>query len=440
MAVNERKIALKVLEEVESGSYLNLVLKRELSGIDEREKRFISALCFSLIENKIRIDYVIAQFTKGKRLHSKIKNILRLGVCQILFFDSVPDSAAVNECVKLAESSPKRQLKGFVNAVLRQIARDKDNIVYPDRNEDFSQYLSVMYSYPKWICDKYIQEYGGEFAEQLISYKKPEAETCVRNNGLKVDVEKLKRKLVGAAFKISPGRYMDNAVYIQNITAVDELGMYQRGELTVQQEASMLVVKCADIKKGMKVIDVCAAPGGKSAFAAEFQPSRLVALELHEHRAQIMKKNFERLGITAEISVGDARVPRPEFYGKFDRALVDAPCSALGLLYRKPDIKMSKNADELLSLAKIDAEILQTASRYVAPGGRIVYSTCTIDRLENDCVVDDFLRGNASFREKQISQFLPEGLCNKAQNGRIQLFPCRDGIDGFFISVLERVK
>ena len=439
MSVNSRKQALAIIEEVEEGGYLNLVLKKRLNGMDERDKRFISALCFTFLENRIKIDYIIDCFTENKRIHKLIRNILRIGVCQIIFFDSVPDSAAVNECVKLTENSPKRQLKGFVNGVLRKISREKENIQYPASDGDTAEYLSVMYSYPKWLCEKYIADYGADFAEAMLSYKKEGAETCVRPNLLKIEsAEKLARKLIGAAFKVSKGKYVEDAVYIKNVTAVDELGLFKRGELAVQQESSMLVVKCADVREGMSVIDVCAAPGGKTALAFEKKPSRVVAMELHQHRGELMKKNFERLGVKAETVIGDSRVPYPEFYGAFDRVMVDAPCSALGLLYRKPDIKLNKREEELTELAAVEREILETASRYVKPGGRLIYSTCTIDRLENDHVVDSFLKAHGDFAEGDISSLLPEGLKDKARGGRLQLFPHIDGIDGFFICAMEK--
>lgn len=439
MSVNNRKLALQIIEEVEDGGYLNLVLKKRLKEADERDRRFVSALCFTLIENRIKIDYIIDLFTDNKRIHKLIRNILRIGVCQIIFFDSVPDSAAVNECVKLAENSPKRQLKGFVNGVLRKISREKENIAFPKKDDDAAKYFSIMYSYPEWLCKKYIIDYGEDFTEAMLSYKKEGADTCVRPNLLKVEsAEKIARKLIGAAFKVSKGKYVEDAVYIKNITAVDELGMYKRGELTVQQEASMLVVNCADVKEGMSVMDICAAPGGKSALVYEKKPAKLVTMELHEHRAELMRKNFTRLGVEADICVSDARVPKPEFYNSFDRVMVDAPCSALGLLYRKPDIKLNKQPEELRELCSIERDIIETASRYVKKGGKLIYSTCTIDRMENDGVVDSFLACHKEFTEADIQKVLPEQLKNRADGGKIQLFPHIDGIDGFFICIMEK--
>lgn len=438
MSVNTRRAALRIISEVEEGGYFNLILKRELKGMEEQEKRFTSALCFTTLENLRRIDYVIDAFTKGKRVHAFVRNVLRLGVCQLLFFESVPESAAVNESVKLMEKSPKRQLKGFVNAVLRQIALRAGDLPYPSREEEPALFLSVMYSYPLWLAEKYIREYGMDFAEEMLSYKKEGADTCVRRNARKVTAEQWENKLTGAGFAFFKGEYSPAAWYIRNISAVDQLGLYKKGILTVQGEASMLAVEAAHIRGGEAVLDVCAAPGGKAAYAAEFGPSRLVAQDLHPHRVKLMEETFARLGVQAETRTADAAVPIPEYYGAFDCVLVDAPCSALGLLYRKPDIKGNKKEEELAALSAVQREILETCSRYVKPGGRLLYSTCTISRQENGENVDWFLERHPEFAEGRLVDHISEKLINRAKGGRIQLFPHIDHIDGFFIALLER--
>ena len=427
-----RAVALEIIRDVEDGAFLNLSMKKKLSCLNVQDRRFCARLCSTTVENLTLIDYVIDSFTSGKRVHRLIRDILRLGVCQLMFFASVPESAAVNECVKLAAASPKRQLKGFVNAVLKNIARNKDNIVYPDRNNAV-KYLSVMHSYPEWLVKKYIEDYGEEFAKNMLSYKSP-AKTCVRANRLKTTPEELDKKL--AQYETVRGKYACDARYIKNLTSIEDMPEYISGELTVQSESSMLVVEACDIKEGMSVIDVCAAPGGKSAYAAAKDPSYILACDLHAHRVELMKKNFTRLGVAADTRVMDASVPEGELYFKFDRVIVDAPCSALGLLYRKPDIKHKKTDEDIRSIINMQREILETASRYVKKGGMLVYSTCTVNKDENDKNVDDFLSRHPEFSEK--SGALDFAFKGRAEGGRIQLFPHIDGIDGFFICVMEK--
>lgn len=200
----------------------------------------------------------------------------------------------------------------------------------------------------------------------------------------------------------------------------------------------MLCVQAADIKQGMSVIDVCAAPGGKTALAAQYGPSAQVAMELHEHRIDIMRENLARMGVEAETVCADARKLKPEYSRKFDRVLIDAPCSALGLCYRKPDIKYSKQPKDLDELLPIQAEILDSCCEYVKPGGTLVYSTCTINKRENDRQIDAFLRKHPDFCENPLADVLSDKLLYRIRGGRLQLFPHIDGIDGFFIASLKR--
>ena len=208
--------------------------------------------------------------------------------------------------------------------------------------------------------------------------------------------------------------------------------MFLKGLLAVQGEASMVVAEAAQVQSGQAVLDLCAAPGGKSAYVAQFGPGKLEAWDLHEHRVALMRENFARLGVAADCRVQDAAVFNPEKEGAFDCVLLDAPCSALGLLYRKPDIKYAKEPGEIEALTRTQREILAAAARYVKPGGRLVYSTCTISKEENDQNIDWFLENHKNFREINLAAALPLGLMSRARGGRMQLFPHLDGIDGFF--------
>lgn len=431
--MNARQAALEIVSNVlKDKSYLNLECKRVLSADwSVEDKRFITALASTTIENLFRIDYVLGQFITAKRVHAVIMNILRLGACQLLFFESVPVSAAVNESVKLAEKSGKGQLKGFVNAVLRNLSKNFGKLQYPDRDEDPAEYFHVFYSYPKWLCEKYIRDYGEEQAEQMMSYTGDRSLTCVRLNRLKADK---------APGDYLPGLYCGDAYYIKGMTAAEQMPLFREGAVTVQGEASQVTVCAAGINLHDAVLDACAAPGGKSAYAAWFaREGKIVSMELHEHRAELMRRNFERMGVdNAEIRVADAAVPVPEYREAFDVVLVDAPCSALGLLYRKPDIKVFKREEDLAPLAALQQSILETCAAYVKPGGTLLYSTCTINRGENEENIRLFLEKHGEFEQEPLSAFLPGDLKERTDDGMLQLFPHIDSIDGFFIARLKR--
>ena len=274
-----RQAALNAITHVlKDGTYLNLELKKALmQNWTIEDKRFITALASTTIENLCRIDYVLEKFIGKKRVHTVIRNILRLGACQLMFFESVPVSAAVNESVKLVQDAGKPQLKGFVNAVLRNVSKTLGKIEYPDRKKDPVEFLHVFYSYPKWLCEQYLKDYGAEQAEQMLAYHGDNALTCVRF------CEEDSSILPEGAL---PGKYLTDAAYLRHVSAIDKMPEFQDGMLTVQGEASMLCVRTAGIRQGDKVLDACAAPGGKSAYASQFvKDGRVVSMELHPHRA-----------------------------------------------------------------------------------------------------------------------------------------------------------
>ncbi len=430
--MNARQVSLDVLSNVlKNRSYLNLELKHALKpSWSPEDRRFITALVNTTIENLFRIDYILLRFTTGKRLHTVIRNVLRLGICQLAFFESVPVSAAVNESVKLVKGSSKPQLSGFVNAVLRNISKNLGKIEYPDRKKEPAEFLHIFYSYPKWLCEKYIREYGVDFTEQMFSYRSDNALTCVRVH---------KTEGFEATEQFISGKYCEDAYYIKNALNIENMPMFLDGTLTVQGEASMLCVRAAGFNTQDSVLDTCAAPGGKSAYAAKFVPrGNVCATELHEHRAKLIKKTFSRLHIeNATVRVADASKYDASL-GEYDVVLADVPCSALGLLYRKADIKISKNEEDIANLVALQRDILDTCANYVKTGGVLLYSTCTIDKDENEENIAWFLKKHTDFSVSDIGKYLPSKLAQYAIDGSIQLFPHRDEIDGFFIARLEK--
>lgn len=422
-----RQAALKILDAViKDHTYLHLALKK-VSLPELREQRLAAALVNTVLENLFRLDYVLGKFIRLKKTDPAVLNILRLGAAQILFMQGIPAHAAVSESVKLAAARPR--LKGLVNAVLRRLLREKDSLTYPDLAQAPAEYLHIFYSYPLWICRRFISDYGLEEAEKLVSYQG--AQDVIR-------IRLTDRCPNPRAYE--PGIYLDDAARLHGSPRLDSREDYSDGAITAQSESSMLCVRAAHIRPPDRVLDLCAAPGGKTAYAAQLaREGHVTACDLHPHRVSLIRETAERLHLeNVEAMVHDARQLRREWTGVFDIVMVDAPCSALGLLYRKPDIKIFKQEEDLYALQRIQRDILSCAARYVAPGGTLIYSTCTIDRLENEENARWFLCAHPEFAAGALGAYLPGRLGERAQGGMIQLLPPRDDIDGFFIARFEK--
>lgn len=435
---NSRKTAVEILEKIEDGAYLNLLLKTALNDMSDVDKKFTSALVYTTLENVLRIDYIINRFVSGKKVHHYIRNVLRIGICQLMFFESVPSSAAVNECVKLVASSKKRELKGFCNAVLRNVSKSLGDIEYPDSEKNPVEYLSVMYSYPEWLVEMYIRDYGYEFTENMLSYHKSDAFTTVRPNLKKTDYDEFESELNRKQFYFEHGKYLREAYYVKNITAVEHLKFYKNGKLTVQGESSMLASTAVSPENGDRILDMCAAPGGKTAFIYEKADADFISWDLYENRVEVMKANLARMGVQSDCAVKDGTVFDEAYAEYFDKIILDAPCSALGLLYRKPDIKYNKSKDDITAIRDTQRSILENAAKYLKKGGILVYSTCTVNKRENDDNIDYFLNNHKEFYEDDLSRFMPESLHKQIRGGRLQLFPHINEIDGFFITRLVK--
>jgi 16S rRNA (cytosine967-C5)-methyltransferase len=435
MSLQARKAALIILSDVaDNGSFLNLSLKKYLPEIKEAEnRRFAAALASTAVQNMIRIDYILGRFVQSKRVHKIIRNILRLGVCQLMFFESVPVSAAVNESVKLAAAFGKTDLKGFVNGVLRNISKNLGSVEYPDRDGQSADFLSVFYSYPKWLCEKYLTAYGFDFTQNMLSYNADTALTCVR-------ISKDALQSIGTGDSFLPGRYFEDARYLRNAPSIERMPLFISGAITPQGESSMLCVRAAGISPEDDILDVCAAPGGKAAYASVLC-KRLTAMDIHPHRVELIRKTFGRLHVqNAQTLAGDGTVFNPEFNEKFDVVMIDAPCSALGLLYRKPDIKIHKKAEDIPQLIALQRALMQNCAKYVKPDGKLLYTTCTVNPDENGENVTWFLKNNADFILDDFSSDIPQELAGRIRDGTLQLFWHIDGIDGFFIARMRKLK
>lgn len=443
MTVTPRKVCADILYSVyKNKAYLNEELKKARSKYDfsQVDYRFINEIVTGIMKNKIRIDYIIGENSSIKlnKISLYILCLLEIGVYQLIFMDKVPESAAVNETVKLTKTRSLSRSTGFVNAVLRSAIRTKETISYPT---DKLHYASIYYSVPMWLVKKWETEFGCDFACELCKAFCEKADLFMRCNTLKTDAKTLCESLVKEGIDASvynndnsPINYL---VECKNMTSLQELSQYKDGLFYIQDFAAALTVEALDVSEGMFVVDTCAAPGGKSTHIAEKMKNKgkIVSFDIYENKISLIKENAARLGIDIiHPMVNDSRILMPDLIDKADRVLVDAPCSGLGILRRKPDIKYFRSIDDISSLAKIGYEILENASKYLKKDGILVYSTCTIEKEENDDVVNKFLQNNKNFAKVAID-------CYKKENdGSITLFPNTDNCDGFYICKLKRIE
>ena len=366
------------------------------------------------------------------------RNILRMALYQILFLDKVPDSAAVNEAVKLAKHYG--HVDKFVNAVLRNILRGMDTIQWPDKTADPVQYLMVLYSFPQWMVERFIRQYGVEQAEQLCAWYNQPASLWIRTNTLKISRDALKAQLEQAGFTVSESRYTPEGLKIENAVNLHQLEAFQQGLFTVQDESSMLVALAAEPMPGQRVLDVCSAPGGKTTHMAQLMKNKgtICACDIHQHRLDLIAENCNRLGITnVELVQQDGTRLTERWKEPFDVILCDVPCSGLGVLGRRSDARWAKESEDIAGLCKIQKKILEQAAQLVAPGGTLIYSTCTIAPEENVEMVQQFLAGHPEF---MLDETLTDCWLNmdKPETGYVQFLPFVDDMDGFFIARMVR--
>lgn len=455
--MNIRELVLDMLLEMERERvYSNLLIRRVLDKYDDlpgKDKAFIKRVTEGTLERRIQIDYIMDQFSKtpSGKMKPLIRNLLRMSVYQILFMDAVPDSAACNEAVKLAAKRKFQSLKGFVNGVLRNIAREKDMILsaggkegfYPDREKEPLAYLSVFYSMPEYFIVMWLEEYGMERTEKMLQAMLEVRPVTIRIRELLTEKEKeaLLRDMGEAGIGAEQHPYLPYAYMLEHAEGVRNIPGFDEGLFAVQDVSSMISVECAGIEKGSFVVDVCAAPGGKSAHGAEKtgEKGRVLARDISEEKVDMIRENAERLRLeNIEAEVFDATEYDAELDGKADVVLADVPCSGLGILGRKRDIKYHMTRETLAELPGIQRKILEKAQRYVKPGGILVYSTCTIRREENEENVRWFLE-KFPFQGEDISRnvaHIPQ--TGTAADGYLQLLPGIHNADGFFIAVFRR--
>ncbi len=428
--INTRSLAVDILLAVErDGTFLDQSYREALDGcpgLTRRDRAFIKRLSEGTVERMIELDYILNQFsdTKVKKMKPVIRAILRSGVYQLNYMDAVPDSAVVNEAVRLASSRGFSGLTGFVNGVLRNIARYPDRITYPAREENPARFLSVKYSMPEWITEIFLSEYGQERCERILAAYLGQRPLCVRVDPRVRSLEEVKDSLTAQGVRVTVDPRLPCALHLENCDNPEEIPEFKEGILYVQDVASMLAVETAGPKRDNIILDVCAAPGGKSIHAAQLMEGSGMVIARDRTRPKVDKilENISRCGVSnVHAQIWDACVPDPEYYGMADIVLADTPCSGLGVIGHKPDIKYRINPDDIDELVKLQRQILTASSRYVNPGGAMLFSTCTMTEQENRQNTRWFLEQFPEFTLETEHQYLPD-----------------EGCDGFYIAKLVR--
>ena len=443
--LNARRLALDVLTDVrEKGAYASLALGERLRAahLSPEDRRLATGLVYGTLENQLQIDYALDRLMDHPTREPVQRDILRMGAYQILFLDRVPDSAAVDEAVKLTRAMGMEAACGFINAVLRNLSRGKDEIAWPDREADPVAYLSVMGSMPRWLVDKLVAAYGPEEAGRVILYREEEHPVCVRPNFTRLSDAEFEALLHEKGWRAERG-LAPHAWLIYGAGDLTADADYRAGRFSIQGQSSMLAAEALEARPGMKVLDACAAPGGKSAYLCEQMQltGRVYAWELHEKRAQLLEGVRRRLGLdNLRISVRDALDFRPDLEGTLDGVLLDAPCAGLGVLSQKPDIKLRLKEEDIPAIVDTQGRLLDTVCRYVRPGGALVYSTCSLLPEENADRVRTFLQAHPNFTLEPLPTSFPEELRARQTPCGLQLLGCRDGVEGFFIARMRRVR
>ena len=450
MAVNEREVVLDMLLSLREGKLSHTILKDTLDSylyLDKSSRGFITRLYEGTIEKRLYLDFIIDGYSKTpvKKMKPIIMLLLEMAVYQLFFMDRVPDSAAINEAVKLAKKRGLTGLSGFVNGVLRNIARNKENIALPDKNKDLIKYLEIKYSTPKAVVEHFINDYGSEKTEEILEAfeeKRPLVARATKNR------EELIKKLDAEGVRVSTDTIFPESLKILELDSLSYLESFEEGDFVLQDESSQFIGKIVSLPKGARVLDLCAAPGGKSLlFAGMEEVDEIISCDITENKTELIEENVRRIGASKiKTNMNDDSLCNPDFVDGYDLVICDLPCSGLGVMGRKRDIKYNVTEDKIRELAKIQRTILENAVRYVKKGGRLIYSTCTMTKAENEenfTFISEFKGFSAVDFSDKIRGYVDrykdgERLVNEAKKGFIRLIPGELGTDGFFVSEYMR--
>ena len=433
-----REAALQVLSACRRlDAWSDGSLKAAVKGLDRREAAFAARLTYSVLQNRALLDFYLGQYCTQSfdKLEPFIRDVLRIGAAQILMMDRVPDSAAVSEAVEMLKRHKRQRAAGFINAVLRKVSQNKNDLPpIPSKNE--KEYLALKYSHPQWLVERLLEILGREQAEEFLRLDNGAVPMTIQRNPLRCEAEDLVRELTESGATMTPHRWLADCWEVTGAGDIEQLEVFQKGWFQVQDAAAKAAALAGGAKSGDRVLDVCAAPGGKSFACAMAMDNRgeIISCDIHSHKLQLIERSAQRLGITCvQTMLADGRENREEWNGQFDLVVCDVPCSGLGIIRKKPDIRY-KDPKALSGLPKVQRAILENASRYVKSGGTILYATCTILPEENEAVVEDFLATHSEFHKKPFR--LAAG--QEETDGSLTLWPQCHGTDGFYLCKMEK--
>ncbi len=431
-----RSVALDALLACENqGAWSDGYLKKAIreAGLDSRDAGLCTRLCCGVLQNEMLLDALLDRFAKPPvaRMEPAVRGCLRLGLYQILFLDRVPDSAAVNESVSLArERCRNPRAAGLVNAILRNLLRERESLAMPEN-------LPTRYSHPAWLVEEFSKALGGEGVEELLATDNGEVPTAAQVNTLRITPQALLERLKSEGVEAQPHPWLEGCLLLSGTGNLEALPSFQEGLFYIQDPAARLAVLASGVTAGQRVLDACAAPGGKS-FAAAIQMAgegSITSCDIHPKKVELIRSGAARLGIsTLEAMVQDGKQCKAEWLNSFDAVLTDVPCSGLGIIRKKPDIRY-KDPEPLLRLPRIQSKILNNCAQYVRPQGVLLYATCTVLERENSAVVADFIDKRKDFT---LESFTLPGPIGTVESGMLTLWPHIHGTDGFFFAKLRR--
>lgn len=446
-----REIAYRILLDIEEGSFANIKLDEYMRNneISRLDKAFITELVYGTVKYQLTLDWIIDQLIdKKNKLKKGPRIILRLAFYQLKFMDKVPPSAATNEAVKIAKKLFHKGVAGLINGVIRNYLRNPKRVVWPDKEKDPILYLSVFYSHPEWMIERWLKRYGFLNTEKICKFNNKPAELWIRTNTLKCTRESLQQNLIDEGCEVEESNKTPEGLLLKKTATLSSLKAFQKGLFLVQDESSMMVAHIVNVKPNDEVLDVCAGPGGKSTHLAQLMENKgkIIACDVYNHRLKLIKDNASRLGIgIIETIIQDATKIGENKKKCFSRILVDAPCSGLGVLRRRPDARWRKTKKDINVLAALQREILENIISLLAPGGEMIYSTCTIEPEENIDMIRSILSKHQELKPIDLTKRIPykpqsEEEENELKMGYRQYLPSSDDMEGFFIAGFTRSK